>query len=302
MGKKNRRFGTGVQALEEKAMMAGDAAVIFSGGELTIQESFADAGQDQYVQVSQLSNGDIEVRGVKGTQIRMSAGRGTFTSDAFTFSGVQDIDVNLGGGDDNFQMMKHNGGVDIHKLSIDTGSGNDTVRIDRLNATGLVEIETGDGHDRVNLNQSNFNKGWGDSLKVNMGDGSDDLHIFRSNLAADLFAQMYEDEDDDGFDRDEISIAVTQMDDMDLRLGDGNDDVVLQFATFDQGSIDAGDGADDVYAESVDANELDYDGGAGADEFYARYYYYGTQDSNSIGNLNLESASFLPTTGSPDHR
>ncbi|WP_165440636.1 hypothetical protein [Rubripirellula amarantea] len=87
------------------------------------------------------------------------------------------FDVDLGGGDDFFQIVYPRvTGV----FSVIAGDGDDYVSINRVDATQLV-VEAGNGDDAVEVNLSSI-----DSLTVRGGEGSDTFDLINNNFATYL--------------------------------------------------------------------------------------------------------------------
>jgi hypothetical protein len=146
---------------------------------------------------------DTDGRRIDGTRTDINPGNNTIDVAGYfnggTSSGGYGI-INLGNGNDsvfvhdatfsnlditsyrfnaNFDgtLMTGDKAIDLHyvtvsSLSINTGTGNDSVTLDHLTQTGVMFILTGDGADTVTLNSSNVNE-----PEVRLGSGNDSIHL-----------------------------------------------------------------------------------------------------------------------------
>ena len=101
-----------IEAMEERRMMAGDVAVDIIDGELKIDGDAA----GNAVQVSQLQNGDLEIRGLSkdGGLTRINGNFNPFTIPA---EHVQSMDINMGDGDDDL-YLNTNSGFSTNKIRL----------------------------------------------------------------------------------------------------------------------------------------------------------------------------------------
>lgn len=311
--KKTRKLGTGIQRLEEKAMMAGDVAVSFSGGDMTISEASNSIGQDQQVQIYQLSNDRIRVQGLGDTRIQtpVSINGMEFTMIRsyadYTVNG--DLNVSLGGGNDSLTTLNYNGGIDVDAMNVDMGAGNDRVSLSGVHTDNNLEINTHSGNDQVTVSGSQIGDSRWDDLKINTGSGTDHVTVNTTTIRDNLDITTYSDVNT--YERDVVDIDNVVMDDLFARLGNGNDNMVMDFSDFDDADIDLGNGsdylflgyndADDITIEGRSGNDtvraafndfddVEFNGGTGSDSFYA--WYASGQNSNDIDDLDLSSATF----------
>lgn len=285
-----------MQTLEEKALMAGDVAVSVIDGDLQINEASDSIGQDQQVEVRQLENGKIRVQGLNGTQIKTrgiqwnpwtgSFSFGTIGVDYKDYDVSGGIDVDLGNGRDNFTTNAGGPTLDIEHLNVEMGgdSNRDFVALRNLQVEDDLHISTGGGNDSVSLHTVGVEDG---DIDIFTGNGSDHVRftkvVTNGDARVDMADNLWSAE------RDTLAISSSTLDDLEVQLGGGNDQVDLMFASLDDVDIDAGAGDDDVVAMFSDVDELNYDGGSGADEYWA--YYLGGVDTNDI-DLDLSSANF----------
>ncbi|QDU58609.1 hypothetical protein [Aeoliella mucimassa] len=286
---KNRKFGKGIESLEAKTMMAGDVAVSFDAGDLFLNEAAGDIGENQQVQVSQLTDGRIQVQGLNGTELDYVVRRGdalgrgqsveVIDADTIIISGMQNLNANLGEGNDLFQTTGEK--MSVNNVNIDMGIGNDSDRVNlqRVVASGLVSISTGGGNDSVQVASSTLLND-DDALEVFTGDGLDSVNIFRVFCEGDVLIDTSDNNNLN--ERDTVNVIVSEMDDLEINLGGGNDQVDLAFVDLDTAEVNAGDGDDDVHAAAVDAFLFDYNGGSGFDEFFNYRTNYGYNPDNDF--------------------
>lgn len=322
MAKKNRKLS--MQALEEKAMMAGDVAVSVSGGDLYINEAADSAGDAQNVQVYQLSNGGIRVQGIGDTSIQtpvfLNGMEFTMYRSYADFYGVSDdVWVNLGGGSDSLSMLNYNGGIDADFVRVNMGGGgadNDNVSINGLSTRSNLEVNTGAGNDSVSVSNSTIGDGRWEDLRVNTGSGADNVNVSLTTVRDNVELTMYSNASE--VDVDRANIQYLNADDLYADLGNGDDVFTMSWSDLDDADIDmgydyAGAGQDDDYvflgyntADDVDVtgrdgnddlriafnefDDLDFWGGSGND----RYYFWQNapgQDSNDIDGGTVSSAT-----------
>ena len=292
---KNRKFGRGIESLEAKTLMAGDVAVSFDAGDLFLYESPGDQGQAQSVSVSQLSDGRVQVQAIDGSQLDYIVRRGDVLGrnqavevvDASTIriTGMQNLDVSLGEGND---LFRTDGRLALNNLDIDMGQGNDadTVDLRKIVASGQVNVATGKGFDTVRVSYSKFTSN-GDALRIFSGEGSDTVSLFSNTIAGDV---LIDTSDNDSLDEhDLVEIVTSSMDDLEINLGGGDDQLELHFVSADNVEVNAGSGDDDVYAAGVDAALFDYNGGSGHDEFFNYRKNYAVNPDNAFDFLSLDS-------------
>lgn len=322
MSRKHKRLG--LQKLEDKVLMAGDVAVSVSNGDLHIDEYRSDIGEDQSVQVYQLSNGNVRVQGLNGTMIatdvRLNGQTFTFRRSSLDMAMSDDIFVNLGGGNDSLSMLSHNGGLDADTVQIDMGGGGedrDSVSVYGLSTRSGLGINTGRDNDHVTVGSSQIGDGSWEDLRVNTGSGADVVQVNTTTIADDLIVQTYGSSSE--ADNDTLRVDSVVADDLYAYLGNGDDNATVQFSDFDDDvSLDMGydyastgqdddtvnlffndvddditirgrDGDDRVYAAFNSADDLDFHGDSGYDQFFSWYSSPG-QDSNDIDDLDLHSA------------
>lgn len=323
MRKKNRKLGRGLESLEQKAMMAGDVAVVVDGGDLSIFESGDDIGENQQIVVTQLKGNKVRVEGlgktdidaliIDGRNIPLRAG-----TNSVEVPVTDDIDINLGGGADDVYFSSAGGGVKADKVEIDTGSGNDYVSISGLKTRGNLEIDTRSGHDDVLVSNSLIGDSGGEDLKIDTGSGADDVRVSVTTVRDDVDVDMYEDSSEADVDKLELNNVVA--DDVFADLGNGRDEARLLFSTIaddvkldlgdddgglndndyafvgfndigDRLQIDGEDGDDEVrFAHNDIGGEVEFNGGDGVNEFF--YWTVNGNNSNNVGYYDLNDAVF----------
>lgn len=165
-----------METLEDRKLMA--VNVVVSGGDLIIN---GDGASDQ-VQLSKLTNGAVRVQGLNGTAINGFSYVDRFFND--------DLTVNLGNGNNVLKILDGNGGVSADFVDIKTGSGADTLTIQRLNVLDDFFADLGEGSDSVYINQmraSNRINGSGDNgINVYTRGGADTVQIYNTWSAVDV--------------------------------------------------------------------------------------------------------------------
>lgn len=283
--KHGKQFG--MQMLEEKAMMAGDVAVNFGNGDVTITEAWDSIGDDQQVYVKQLNNGTATIYGQNGTTVNGLA--------SINVPLTGSLEVDLGEGRDNFTMSSSNGASRLRDIEIDMGSGNarDFVSLNGVSTYRGVDIETGAGTDTVAINRAEVGIAGGrgffyGDLNIDMGDDRDVLSINNTTVADHLDIEMTRSDSD--VDNDLVTIGWSSARELDINLGGGDDDVNLYYNQIGDAHVDGDSGDDDVVAIGNDVYEFDFEGDSGVDRFYA--YFSGGNDTNDINYLDLSSAVF----------
>lgn len=298
--KKSRKLGTGIQQLEEKAMMAGDVAVSVSGGDLIINEAAGHQGEDQAVEVRQLEDGKMQVSGKNGTMIQVPMyifqnGQIVQTNmrvGSWTYSGVNDdIRVDLGEGSDRFETAASTT-LEVDSLSVDMGHGNerDTVSLRNVATRGSVSVTTGAGNDFVSVHNSTVGDGRWEDLTIRTGDGIDTVNLFQTTVRDNVNIDTADSQTLNEVDR--VTMQQVTMDDLFADLGAGDDDLNIYYSNMDDANIQGGRGNDDVLFYGSTADDVDFNGGSGVDRFFA--FYTGGQDSNDIDDLDLFSATYTP--------
>jgi hypothetical protein len=115
------------------------------------------------------------------TPIRLSTLNGS-TSPVFVPATVQNFNVNLAGGIDQFYAYDLTFGA----LTLNMGGGDDEVSLNRLNASA-INVNTAAGNDGVIFSLLNVN---GVGIDLDTGDGNDYASIDRVTVQGHFFAQM----------------------------------------------------------------------------------------------------------------
>lgn len=225
-------------SLEERNLLAGDvSAAIVGGTDLVITGDTA--GNAVRVGGTSIPGEYIVSRGDSTTTIN-----GAMTP--FTASGISNLIINLGDGDDrlNVAYVRVSGNV-----SIDTGSdaGKDLVRVALAEVSGTFDVHTGDGNDELILSAlrvdgaATIDSGGGDdklylsvgkfggSFGVSTGNGSDFVSLSAVNIAGTTTV-------DTGADtgRDRVVIIASRFQSAaSIDLGDGDDKLIITFSRFD---------------------------------------------------------------------
>jgi len=251
----NRQKKFRMERLEDRQMMAGDIAVSFSNGLLTITEARGHAGEDNTVAVSMEANGNLRVVGGGVDQ-------------QFRAADIQNIDILLGSGNDSlvFQADLTQPGIPNYRTQVfinmgDNGSADygdiDSVEIKNSNIQGLVQVVGGWAEDSVYVHDTTI---LGDGLVINTGSASDVVAVVDCNLSG-LAIQTYqgygsEEGADAHRDRVEIYNLNPNADPIGLvqvRTGGGNDYFAIQEVNAVKVTVDAGSGDDAGYLHNVAA-------------------------------------------------
>ena len=264
--KKNRtaKLGTGMQALEDRRLMAVD--VTMSGGDLVITGNGASDQIEIYrVSANHSSTQQVRISPIAGSGTTIN---GNSYAQQFTLS--DDIWLDLGNGNNTVVMKNNNGGIHADYVRLRTGSGSDRIDVNGLNTTSDLLIETRAGNDDVAVTNSYIGNGAYDDLLVRTAGGEDAVEIENTRVRQDINVQTYDnvyaDEDDSVF----LSHAFAS-DDIWVKTGHGDDDVdILDSHVNDDIDVQTHDGADTIFLNrnTVD-NDLRVNAGAGNDRLYA---------------------------------
>jgi hypothetical protein len=234
----NRRSNLSMEKLEDRQMMAGDIAVNFSQGTLSITEAQGHAGEDNVVAVSMMANGNLRVVG-QGVDRQFNA------------ASIEDINILLGGGNDTltFQADLTEPGVPNYGTTvfIDMGNGGsadwgdvDRVEITNTDVQGLVQIAGGWAEDTVSVNNTRI---IGDGLVINTGSSADHVYVTDcelSGLAIQTYQSAYE-AHNDYVEITNLNMESPAASRVQVRMGGGVDYFRLQGVHANVVDIDAGD-------------------------------------------------------------
>lgn len=175
--KLTRQPSLAMERLEDRQMMAGDVTAFISGGNLHIAEAVGQYSGANAVQVSQLSNGIIRVKGLQN-----QAG-GTTLVDGYSYRDFNvsgNLIMNLNGGSDTVLIGRDAPVTRFNDILVNAQSptagdpDTDSINIERVTTRGAIHINTGIGTDYVNLYNVTVGDGVGslDDLRINTGDGA----------------------------------------------------------------------------------------------------------------------------------
>ena len=207
-----------MESLEGRQMMAGDVIASLVNGDLYINESPQQIGQDNGIRISKLASGKIQVLGTvaNGTDPVASKVNG-LASQEFTVNGS--LFVTLGAGNDRLQMG-YDGGASaptFNRVQIDvaappqvvskasalsspltgvvdafTPQDSDQVLLWGANTLGSMSIKTGDKNDWAFLGQVKVGDGVGvDNLTINTGSAGDQVTLRGTTVTGNLDIQTY---------------------------------------------------------------------------------------------------------------
>ncbi|WP_375473913.1 DUF4347 domain-containing protein [uncultured Nostoc sp.] len=203
----------------------------------------------------------------------------------FQYSGMKEIDVQLGSGADNIKLVNDFTG----KLNFNTGIGADTLVLEKT--LGITNIATQEGADMV------FIKTISAATSVDTGAGDDYIEIANNNNTVDSIAALLtvsggEGQDyltvNDSSDSDNSTLTLTnstirgldltaginysQLEMLDVLMGSGSDTVIVESTHQGISYISTGAGSDTVNVESI-SGETSVKLGAG-------------NDTVNVGNIN----------------
>jgi hypothetical protein len=266
-----------LEGLEPRLAMAGNVAAAVLGPDLILTGDV----QDNQIELRDLGGGAYQVVGLGGTTVNGAAsqvfggvagnikanlmrGNDTILIDEF-FSTPGNLEIDMGHGDDRVLFFgPAAGSIKINgNLNIQTGAGNDLVRLNGVTALGNALFDTGTendwlgahellvhgslgiltraGDDAVSLNRT-LVRG---VTRISMDDGNDSLQIgggsqfvgaFSANLGAgddffrladSIFRSEFSFHGGDGNDRVEIHGKVQFQKPAAFLLGNGNDTVIV---------------------------------------------------------------------------
>lgn len=179
-----------VEKLDSRQLMAGNVfAELTSDGQLQIS---GDA-HSNYVRVAQIGSTTYRVTGLPQAGLPTTV-NGQNSRD---FLNVQSVNVLLGAGNDRIDIGNSNvyGRTTFlsQGISIATGTGADTVHIDRVATTTDVEIQTESGNDIIRVDRSHIGNALGEfrqgDLRVSAGFGSDSVNVSNSVVAGELYVE-----------------------------------------------------------------------------------------------------------------
>jgi hypothetical protein len=275
-----------LESLEDRSLMAGNVTASMSGSKLVIQGD----GESNHVVLSfDRATWRLLVEG-QATADGPTTINGNPVSPP-GFPRVRQISVNLGDGDDTLEILNP-GAADVvimQYFSVDTGGGDDTVVFGRVgNATGStaplaskvrtgagINVQTGDGDDQIKI----ANLEVGGPLLIGTGAGDDAVLFVNEFTPADatqlkIFPTWV---------RNQVSV----------HLGEGDDDLTLRnliaggmVRVFDVSGV-----ADiDLYNARI-GGKVDIDTGSQADSVSLKYVYSPqlTIDTNAgVDDVRLE--------------
>jgi hypothetical protein len=277
-----------VEALERRAMLAGNITVSVSGGSLFVRGDNA----DNAVLISEVDEGVYAVAGFDDLEGNPTDINGVENGVLF-FEGVtRDINIDLKGGDD--LLAVGNDEEDILslieecELNFGSGSGSESVALLEVEPEGSqtfvprnLIIRTGDGDDQVALIVAVHR-----TADINLGKGDDAIAVGNSQFGDDLIIKTDKGFDfvcaDDnvvgdhlniqtGDDSDAVHVEGLEARHALIDTGKGHDEVGFFAASLDRTlSIKTGDGDDVVEMEEFElGDDLLVDTGAGEDRVFA---------------------------------
>lgn len=168
-----------LERLEDRQLMAGDLHAFVQNGTLFINEAAGKQGQIQNVQVAQLSSGKIQLTGLT-SPVNPNITLINNGLDRVEFSGVNRIEANLGGGQDNVVFLGTDNVFRIRDVVVNTTSptslnnDDDIVVFKDFKVMNSVQVTTGAGRDTVRVLNTALNAGTSTSatFQINTGVGT----------------------------------------------------------------------------------------------------------------------------------
>jgi hypothetical protein len=263
------------ESLERRDLLAGDVLVNVVQGSLVIEGD--ELGNNIAISAN-AETGDITVTGLDGTTVHLE---GEDPGTEVVVSGVRrDVRINLGDGDDVVSLGELSVRGDI---SIRTGLGEDTVHVgdegdmatesqlelDALvNLRGSLRINTGDGNDEVIVDNTALRA----SLHINTGDGDDTVSLGGETMVDGTAAALSNSGNRGlggigrGLLGGDIDARLNVRGGAHVDLGDGNDELNLdQVQVRSMLTVKGGEGDDDVNVNSASAFALSILGDEGMD-------------------------------------
>jgi hypothetical protein len=208
-----------LESLEGRRLQAGNVTASIVNGDLRI------TGDNLANEVSVFrQNGFIRVHGFNNTRINGSAVDAIFSQGSLS----HDLRADMKGGSDT--LLVDLSGLHVpHDIFVDTGDGNDFVRLTNLSAGNDITIDTQRGDDRVFL----VNVTAGDDLKIDTGQDRDSVFLLR------VQAHDRMDIDLGSGDADRLDLAFVTAHNAHLNGGFGSTDTLRRRnASFDHVDID----------------------------------------------------------------
>lgn len=286
MSKSTNRLN--VEQLESRQMFAGNVLAFLSGGNLNIVEATGHFGKGQAVQVSQLSNGQMRVKGLSSQDGGTSLINGAAYKD-FTVPG--NLNINLAGGRDTV-LLGRSSPTTFNNAMVNTGDGLDAIYVEGVTTRQNLTIDSGAVADYINVFDTKVGDNYGiDNLTISTGAGADNVNVLgisrpvevTGNLSVYTFNSSSELDADrvvmqTAFARDNLQAFTGSGDDYlevvngfagnDVMLSTdaGNDTMKLQeVRAVDDFWAMLGDGNDTLDAQYLRADVLTLNGGAGYD-------------------------------------
>src|SRR5688572_21494406 len=166
-----------MQALEGRMMLAGHiTAIVNANGYLTIT---GDAqGNEFTISKSGVTGNQIKITGQNGTTINKNR-RGEVTLNGLTAS----VRVNTGAGND---IVRVDNSTLPGGLSIETGDGDDQIFLSAVETTGRLYVATGAGADLLNTSDGEI----GLTTEIHMGAGDDIVDLSGTSFVFRFFAGL----------------------------------------------------------------------------------------------------------------
>jgi hypothetical protein len=301
-----------LEVLEPRRLLAGDAMVSVRDGNLVIQGDFLD---NQIAITAGPTVGGYQVSGLNGTNVHFESEP---PGEAVRVTGVRgNVNVDLGDGNDKFMLAGANvrGSVSVRGgngddqvlvgsmapasgnvpasdeadesslsirggLEIDTGSGNDHVRVDSISLRGPLEVRTGDGMDEVGLGPLTTSESAPSEVVDRSGSGSTGGRRV-SGTSGNPPSTPGQDSSVPSLQLRSIRVDLGSGNDMlamnsvharthvSVIAGDGDDTIDARHSNVLGMVVNGGEGIDDVAIDSLDAAFLSISTGAGSDHVKA---------------------------------
>jgi hypothetical protein len=265
---KSTRRSLSFQQLEDRKVFAGDVSADVVNGNLVIT---GDSASNQ-IEVTQTALNWYKVTGLNGTEINGRADR--------LFRVTGGMTMNMNGGNDVVKIGGEIFDIDIDgALTVNGGSGIDTVTLLNADVDGNITIDTDDGADIVRVSAI-FGLG---NLTIRTDAGADEVDVNVSTISG--FTNIDTGSENDVVDllfakfngglkvntqagEDSINLEIVQAPGKTITVLTGDDDdlVNLREVVADKFFADLGEDDDEIRLKNVKFNLTDIDGGDDSDD------------------------------------
>lgn len=242
---------SGIQSLETRQLLAGDVTVGLSAADARDLVITGDNSSNEIV-VEEVAANRIRVSGQDGTTINGGTRSATFTV-------TDDVRIDMKGGSDRVTVRNLSQTSQSHSdVSVNLGTGNDTLVIDSVDAERYLKVMGGSGDDTIDVMESTAR-----DMTIDGEYDEDSIHLLEVTVDNSVTVDGGEQADtlrveDSVISNDLIVDGDTGGDDIDVRDVETGDNIV----------VDAGSGSDSVWVEYAHADDIFVYGRTGDDSVY----------------------------------